>query len=290
VATRWYICSKKINDETFYFLLCIWVIGNMADYLFVSDFDKTLSRDDAGLLLSLKLGLSREEFEQKIKRLKERSLTKSGAEIPYLILHDPDYKGKVTRKMLLEVGKEIRLKKHLSELIKLLNQGVKGKRFSTHVISAAPREVVRRSLEGILPPENVHGTSFIYNKKGVVVDVEKAAAGAAKVDFLEMIRKKEKIPLDRVIYVGDGFSDMYTILYVRAYNGYTIGVTPASYLGSICKKTIISNDTLSLLAPILEDILGFSHEEVKSYFEKLGYPIQTWEKAKVEWFDFGSGS
>lgn len=262
----------------------------MVDYLFVSDFDKTLSKDDAGLLLSLKLGLNREKFEEKIKHLKAKSLTKSGAEIPYLILHDSDYKGKVNKEMLRKVGKQVRLQKHLPELMKILNQGIKGKRFSTYVISAAPQEVVRKALEGILPPENVHGTTFTYDKKGTIVGVEKAAAGAAKVDILEIIRKKEKVPLDRVIYVGDGFSDMYTILYVRAYHGYTIAVTPTSYLGSICKKTIISNDSLSLLAPVLEDILGFSHEEVKSFFEKLGYPIQTWEKAKVEWFDFGTGS
>jgi len=260
----------------------------MTDYLFASDFDKTLSIDDAGLLLSLKLGLTREDFEEKINGLKKKSLVKFGAEIPYLILHDPAYMGKVNRKMLLEVGKEIRLKKHLPELIKVLERGIKGKRFSVHVISAAPQEVVQKALEGILPPENVHGTTFIYDKKGTVVGVEKAAAGAAKVDVVDAIRKKEKIPLDQIIYVGDGFSDMYIILYVRAYHGYTIGVTPASYLGNICRKTIISNDSLSLLAPILENILGFSHQEVKEFYEKVGYPIQTWEKAKVEWFDFGS--
>ena len=260
----------------------------MAEYLFVSDFDKTLSIDDAGQLLSLKLGLSRDEFEEKINSLKKKSLVKFGAEIPYLILHDPDYAGKVDRKMLLEVGKEIRLKRHIPELIKVLSQGIRGKRFSVHVISAAPQEVVQKALEGILPPENVHGTIFIYDRKGIVVGVEKAAAGAAKVDILEAVRKKEKIPLDRIIYVGDGFSDMYIILYVRTYHGYTIAVTQSSYLGNICKKTIISNDALSLLAPILEDILGCSHQEVKEFYEKIGYPIQTWEKAKVEWFDFGT--
>ncbi len=262
----------------------------MVDYLFVSDFDKTLSIDDAGLLLSLKLGLTREDFEEKIESLKKKSLVKFGAEIPYLILHDPDYMGKVNKKMLLEVGKEIKLKKHLLELVKVLDQGVKGKRFSTHVISAAPQEVVQKALEGILPHENVHGTTFVYDKRGTVVGVEKAAAGAAKVDILEVIRKKEKVPLDRAIYVGDGFSDMYIILYLRTYHGYTIGVTQASYLGNICRKTIISNDALSLLAPILENILGLSHQEIKEFYEKIGHPIQTWEKAKVEWFDFGTES
>lgn len=261
----------------------------MADYLFVSDFDKTLSIDDAGLLLSLKLGISREDFEEKMKCLKEKSLTKFGAEVPYLILHDPRYKGKVNRRMLLEVGREIRLKKHIPELMRILNQGIKGKRFSTHVLSAAPREVVQKALEGILPPENVHGTTFVYDRNGTIIGVKKAVAGAAKVDVLDMVRKKEKIPLDKIIYVGDGFSDMYIILYVRAYHGYTIAVTPASFIGHICKKTVISNDALSLIAPILEDILGFSHEEIKSFYEKLGHPIQTWEKAKVEWFDFGTG-
>lgn len=260
----------------------------MADYLFVSDFDKTLSIDDAGLLLSLKLGISKERFDEKIKRLKEKSLTKFGAEIPYLILHDPDYQGKVNKQIMAEVGKEIRLKKHLPELIKILNQGIRGKRFSTHVISAAPQEIVRKALEGILPPENVHGTTFIYDKNGAVKDVEKTTGGAAKVDVLNFIRAEERVPLERVIYVGDGYSDMYIMLHVRAYNGYPIAVTPTPYLGNISKKTIISNDTLSLLTPILEDILGFSHDEVRAFFEQIGHPIQSWEKAKVEWVDLGT--
>jgi phosphoserine phosphatase len=260
----------------------------MVDYLFVSDFDKTLSIDDAGQLLSLKLGISTEEFERKIEALKRKSLVKFGGEVPYLILHDPDYAGKVNRRMLLEVGSEIRLKRHIPELIQVLNQGIRGKSFSVHVISAAPMEVVRKALDGILPPENVHGTMFIFDERGIVTGLEKAAAGAAKVDVLEAVRKKEKVPLDRVIYVGDGFSDMYIVLYVRNYHGYTIAVTQAPYLENICRKTIISNDAMSLLAPILEDILGFSHQEVKEFYEKIGHPIQTWEKAKVEWFDFGT--
>ena len=261
----------------------------MADYLFVSDFDKTLSVDDAGLLLSLKLGISREEFEKKINFLRRKGLTKFGAEISYLMLHDPDYKGKVSKDILIEVGSKIRLKRHIPELVKILSQGIEGKHFSIHIISAAPQEIVQRALEGILPPENVHGTTFRYNKEGIVVDVERAAAGATKVEILDMIRKKEKVPIDRVIYVGDGFSDMYIILYVRTYHGYTIAVTPTSHIGNICKKTIISNDALSLLVPILEDILKFSHDEIKSFFEKLGHPIQTWEKAKIEWLDLGTG-
>lgn len=259
----------------------------MTDYLFVTDFDKTLSIDDAGLLLSLKLGLTRAEFEKKIKHLKEKNLTKSGAEVPYLILHDPDFKGRVNRNLLRKVGKEIRLKKHLPELMSILKQGIRGNRFFPHVISAAPQDVLEKALEGILPPENIHGTTFEYDERGFVRDVKKAAAGAGKVEVLDTVRKRERIPLDRTIYVGDGFSDMYIIMYVRAHHGYTIAVTPSSFLSHICKKTVISNDSLSLLAPILEDILGFSHEEVQSFYEKIGHPLQTWEKAKVEWFDFG---
>ena len=34
-------------------------------YLFICDFDKTLSSNDSGALLSEKLGISQEEFEKK---------------------------------------------------------------------------------------------------------------------------------------------------------------------------------------------------------------------------------
>jgi len=257
----------------------------MQNYLFVSDFDKTLSVQDAGELLSRKIGIPSGKFFEKIEGLMQKAITKHGAELTYLILHDSHYQGKVNKRLLSEVGSEIQLKRNIPKLIKILSNGVEGKRFRFHVISAAPHEIVVRALKGILPPANVHTTKLIYDKNGIVRDVKRVAAGSMKLDILNRVRAREKIPLNRTIYVGDGFSDMYIMLHLRVYDGYPIGVTPSPYIGHVSKRTVVSEDALSLLIPILEDILKFSPERIQSFFEELGHPIQNWRKAKVEWVE-----
>ena len=88
--------------------------------LFVSDFDKTLSIGDVGCILSAKLGISAEKFDQKIEEIKRRNIVQLGGELAHLIIRDPDYVGKVSKELLYKVGKEIELKKGVPELMKIL--------------------------------------------------------------------------------------------------------------------------------------------------------------------------
>src|SRR6185503_11475270 len=128
-------------------------------YLLASDFDQTLSFNDSGHVLSELLGTS--GFSQKVAGLSRMSLVQPGGELAYLILHDPEYR-RVRREHLLEVGRRVRMKRNIPLLARVLEQGFEGHRFAFHVVSAAPEEVVQAALEGIVPPENIHGTCFRY--------------------------------------------------------------------------------------------------------------------------------
>ncbi|MCK4533561.1 haloacid dehalogenase-like hydrolase, partial [bacterium] len=75
----------------------------MRKYLFVCDFDKTLSFNDSGVLLSERIGISEEEFERKFTEVRKRNITPLGGELAYLITNDMDYKGKVTKQLFKEV-------------------------------------------------------------------------------------------------------------------------------------------------------------------------------------------
>ncbi|HKG90763.1 MAG TPA: hypothetical protein VKA84_02655, partial [Gemmatimonadaceae bacterium] len=59
-------------------------------YLFVSDFDQTLSFNDSGRLLSEMLGIA--GFDEKVKGLSRLNLVQEGAELTYLLRHDPEYR------------------------------------------------------------------------------------------------------------------------------------------------------------------------------------------------------
>jgi len=254
-------------------------------YLFISDFDKTLSIDDCGVILSSKLGVSAKEFMGKVEEVKKKNIVQLGGELAYLILNDPAYKDKVTKKILCETGKETKLKKNVPDLITILKKGIDDRVFNFYVVSAAPHEVVQKSLKGILPPENIFGTKFIFDKNGKAIDVERTGAGHAKVATVDMLKARERIPRHRIIYVGDGASDVHVMLHVLSYNGYTISVSLTPYMGHICRRTMVSDNVLSVLIPILEDIFKYSDAQIRKFFEERDHTIQEWDKAKTEWVD-----
>lgn len=252
--------------------------------LFASDFDKTLSVGDIGYILNAKLGVSAEQFDQKIEEIKRRNIVQLGGELAHLIIRDPDYAGKVSKDLLYEVGKEVELKKGVAELMKILAEGIENCHFSTYIVSAAPKECIEKAVEHIFPAENVYGTTFIY-KNGIVQDVERTNAGHAKVSTLDMLKQKENVTRYAIIYVGDGSSDVHVMLHVMSYQGYTITVSPAPYMGHICRRSVISDNALSILVPILEDLFKYDEGKVRKFFEDRKHVILEWNRADTEWLD-----
>src|SRR6266568_7085175 len=104
-------------------------------YLLVSDFDQTLSFNDSGLVLSEMLGIA--GFQERVSNLSRLNLVQSGAELTYLLRHDNDFRG-VREEDLVEVGRQIRLKRNIALLAEFLKDGIDGFRFDFYVVSAAP--------------------------------------------------------------------------------------------------------------------------------------------------------
>src|ERR1041384_344172 len=70
-------------------------------YLVASDFDQTLSFNDSGVVLSEVVGVP--GFREKAADLSRLNLVQQGAELAYLLAHDPLYRSEERR-----VGKECR--------------------------------------------------------------------------------------------------------------------------------------------------------------------------------------
>src|SRR5208282_2421428 len=87
-------------------------------YLLASDFDQTLSFNDSGVALSELIGFH--GFHDKVKGLSSINLVQQGAELSYLILHDPDFR-RVRREDLIETGKRIRLKHDVGLFVRSLD-------------------------------------------------------------------------------------------------------------------------------------------------------------------------
>jgi phosphoserine phosphatase len=250
-------------------------------YLFVSDFDQTLSFNDSGRLLSEQLGIA--GFDEKVAGLSRLNLVQEGAELTYLLRHDPEYR-RVRREDLIEVGRRIRLKRNIALLADFLRGGIEGYRFDFYVVSAAPEEIVHAALAGLLPADHVIGTRLSYDAhSGEIASVDRVAAGYGKVAAVDALRAARGVPRDRVVYVGDGTSDLHVMLHVNRGDGLTIAVSEARHITEIARRTVISDDALSVLVPVLEEIGGYDRAQVRHLFEQHGLVIQEWDRVRTDW-------
>jgi phosphoserine phosphatase len=253
-------------------------------YLLGSDFDQTLSFNDSGQVLAEMMGI--DDFHEKVTGLSRSNLVHQGAELAYLLRHDPEFRG-VRREHLVEAGRRVRLKDDIGLFARLLDRDWDGVRFEFCVISAAPQEVVRSALDGIVPPENIFGTEFSYEPgTGEIASILRATAGYGKIAVLEELQTKLQVTPDRTIYVGDGSSDLYVMHHVNSRAGHTIAVSETKAIGRIARRTVLSASALGALTPILEDILKWNAEQIRDLFGSQGLGLQNWDKIHTDWLTF----
>src|ERR1051325_4124443 len=219
-------------------------VQNMAQqYLLASDFDQTLSFNDSGVVLAELIGIT--NFHDRVKGLSQINLVQQGAELSYLILHDPEFR-RVRQAQLVETGKRIRLKHNVQQFAKALENLADGYNFSFYVISAAPQEIIQSALEGIVPPENIFGTRFHYAE------------------------------------TGDGSSDLRVMMHVNSYDGLTIAVSEAEFITRVAKRTVLSDNAMSVLVPVMEDVLRMDSSKIRRYFATQGLMLREWGKMRTD--------
>ncbi|BDC47841.1 hypothetical protein F183_A01570 [Bryobacterales bacterium F-183] len=250
-------------------------------YLVASDFDQTLSFNDSGFVLAEMLGVS--NFEEKVHGLSRIGLVQQGAELTYLLRHDPEFR-RVRREHLVETGKRIRLKKNVSRLVEALSGEIGGNQYTFYVISAAPKEVVVSALEGIVPADHIFGTELGWEPgSGEISSIRRTPAGYGKVLVLNELQSRLQMRPDHTVYIGDGSSDLYVMNHVNSCDGFTIAVSEAKYITRIAKRTVLSDNALSVFVPILEDIEGWSAGRIREWFGALGLTVQEWDKVRTDW-------
>jgi len=254
--------------------------GRQQHFLLASDFDQTLSFNDSGHVLSELIGAR--DFDAKVAGLAETNLVQQGAELAYLIRHDPEFRG-VRREHLVEAGRLVRLKQDIPALVDFLKRGVGGSRFSFFVLSAAPREIVESALAGVVAPEHIIGTEFEYDEgTGEVRSVRRVRAGYGKVAAIEELEAALGVDPDRTIYVGDGSSDVHVMLHVNNRGGFTIAVSENRHLARVAKRIILSDNAISVVVPVLEQVAGQSPAEIKALLESHRLTLHQWESARTD--------
>ena len=249
-------------------------------YLLASDFDQTLSFNDSGVVLSELIGFK--SFHEKVSGLSKMNLVQQGAELSYLILHDPEFRT-VRREHLIETGKRIRLKHNVALFARSLESLAEGYKFNFFVISAAPQEIIQSALEGIVPSDHIFGTRFRYNEAtGEVQSIIRASAGWGKITVLEELRAQVGISHDQIIYMGDGSSDLPVMMHVNQYDGLTIAVSESNFITRVAKRTVLSDNAMSVLVPVLENVLRWDSARIRRLFGSYGLTLLEWEKRRTD--------
>jgi phosphoserine phosphatase len=257
-------------------------------YLLASDFDQTLSFSDSGVVLSELIGFH--GFHDKVKGLSDIHLVQQGAELSYLILHDPDFR-RVRREHLIETGKRIRLKHDVDLFARSLENLSDGYRISFYVISASPQEIIQSALEGIVPPDHIIGTRFRFNEStGEVESIIRASAGWGKIIALEEIRASLGISHDSIIYLGDGSSDLPVMMHVNQYDGLTIAVSEAKFITRVARRTVLSDNAMSVLVPVLEEVLRWDSVKIRRFFAANGLTLREWDKMRTDMLTIGDAA
>lgn len=176
------------------------------DYLVASDFDQTLSFNDSGHALAEMMDIS--GYGEKVAGLSRSNLVQQGAELAYLLRHDPAFRS-IRRGHLIEAGKRVQLKDNVKLFTEILSEGLSGNRFHFFVVSAGPREVV--------------------------CSVLRVPAGYGKVAVLQEVELKFQVSPDRANYVGDGSFDLYVMHDVNSRDGHTIAVSETKSIGRIAQ-------------------------------------------------------
>jgi HAD superfamily phosphoserine phosphatase-like hydrolase len=252
-------------------------------FLFASDFDHTLTFNDSGYVLSEVLGIPPEEFERKARGMAKLNFVQQGAELAYLLLHDPMFRGRVRKEHLREVGKRIRLKQNIELLYRILANGIDGFRFDFYVLSAAPVEVIQSALEDLVPPDHVFGTEFRYTNDGHIETIVRSTAGYGKVAVVDQLQADLEVSPDHIVYIGDGSSDLHVMLHVNLRDGFTIAVSETKDVAQVAKRSVLGSNALSALVPILEEIVGWQRPAIRDFFESYGFSIQEWESIRTDW-------
>ena len=98
-------------------------------------------------------------------------------------------------------------------------------------------------------PDHIFGTEFEYNADGEIERIKQVTAGYGKVAVIDQLLETLRTGPDRIVYVGDGSSDIHVMLHINRRDGFTIAVSENKYLAPIAKRSVISDSALAILVP-----------------------------------------
>jgi hypothetical protein len=73
------------------------------------------------------------------------------------------------------------------------------------------------------------------------------------------------------------------MLHVNARDGFTIAASETKHVAQTATRTVLSDNALAMLVPILEKIVGWERPRIREFLESYGFLIQEWARVRTDW-------
>ena len=60
-------------------------------------------------------------------------------------------------------------------------------------------------------------------------------------------------------------------------------MSESKHVAQIAKRTVLSDNALPVVVPILEQIAGWQRPKIRQLFESYGFLIQEWDTVRTDW-------
>ena len=254
------------------------------------DFDKTLApgnMQEYGFMRALKT--TPRTFWKKSDRLSEEQSADKNLCYMYTMMEQARIKGiPFRREDLRQYGKDIPLFKGVESWFSRINAFAleNGIILKHYLLSSGLKEIV----EG-LPISNeftkVYACSFMYDSNGVAFAPAQVVNYTTKTQYLFRISKgcldetdtkvnertpkdQRKVPFTRMLYVGDGLTDVPCMATLRKFGGQALAVyQPRTKLGSKQALKLLNDDRVDNIAPADYSEGSVMDNLVKSWLRKI---------------------
>src|SRR5439155_1561338 len=80
----------------------------------------------------------------------------------------------------------------------------------------------------------------------------------------------------------DGSSDLPVMMHINQYDGLTIAVSEAKFITRVAKRTVVSDNAMSVLVPVCEKVLRWDSAKIRRFFASYGLTMLEWEKVRTD--------
>ena len=257
----------------------------------IYDFDGTLSPGNMQEFSFIKaLNMSAGEFWQKANKLSEDNDASSILCYMKTMLDEAKYRNiSISRKSFTQFGKEIELFEGVAAWFKTINEYGKSKGLEIkHYINSSGLKEMIEGTSIAAEFEQIFACSFLYNSDGIAVWPGVAIDYTTKTQFIFKINKGIKeisdsveinkfvpdnerpVPFKRMIYFGDGETDIPCMKLVKQNGGYSVAVyKPGDAKKQSRAEQLILDGRVNFVSPANYKLKGDVYNIVSVILDKI---------------------